>query len=88
MAGMTFNSPEYRNEAMRTVLKEAGEAKIRKLVEGRIRDDLEGVVKELTQQFIEEFKPQVEASVYRSAETMCDVLDVRVTSTIKKEQQQ
>jgi hypothetical protein len=86
MAGMKFTNPEYRNEVMRTVLKEAGEAKIRKIVEDRIKDDLEGVVKELTQQFIDEFKPQVEAIVYRNAETMCDVLDVRVTSTIKKEQ--
>tara|TARA_R110000851_G_scaffold12862_4_gene44292 strand:- start:4007 stop:4270 length:264 start_codon:yes stop_codon:yes gene_type:complete len=86
MVGMTFNSSEYHNEVMRTVLKEAGEAKIRKIVEDRIKDDLEGVVKELAQQFIDEFKPQVEANVYRSAEAMCDVLDVRVTSTIKKEQ--
>jgi hypothetical protein len=68
------------------VLTDAAEVKIRKIVEGRIRDDLEGVVKELTQQFIDEFKPQVETSMYRSADRMLDELNVNITSTIKKEQ--
>ena len=81
---MKFSSSGNENELMRMVLMDAAEAKIRKIVEDRIRDDLEGVVKELTQQFIDEFKPQVEMSMYRSADRMLDELNVNITSTIKK----
>jgi hypothetical protein len=80
------NNRGNENELMRMVLTDAAEVKIRKIVEDRIRDDLEGVVKELTQQFIDEFKPQVEMSMYRSADRMLDELNVNITSTVKKEQ--
>jgi hypothetical protein len=83
---MKFSSRGNENELMGMVLRDAAEVKIRKIVEDRIRDDLEGVVKELTQQFIDEFKPQVEMSMYRSADRMLDELNVNITSTIKKEQ--
>jgi hypothetical protein len=83
---MRFSNRGNDNELMGMVLRDAAEVKIRKIVEDRIRDDLEGVVKELTQQFIDEFKPQVETSMYRSADRMLDELNVNITSTIKKEQ--